>query len=283
MQKQKEQDNLFQICYREGEGKIMKKIMAVVLMGALLLTGCGSSGEDAKKGHEGETLTVLTNSGYPPYEIRNTNGELEGFDIELTETIAKKLGYKDVKWEDIDFDALIGAVNTGKGDMVAAGLSPNEERKKGAELSDSYYNASEDTTNYVLTLKDGDIKETKDIKGKKVGVQLSTIRESTVNEIKDEYELKVDSRQNYAQMVQETKNKRIDFIVVEKAVADEYVEKNDDLATFRLDVGTDSEGNVFAFKKGNTALCEEVNGVIKEMKENGELDKLISKYFDKEK
>lgn len=38
-----------------------------------------------------------------------------------------------------------------------------------------------------------------------------------------------------------------------------------------------------AFKKGNTALCEEVNGVIKEMKENGELDKLISKYFDKEK
>ena len=82
----------------------MKKIMAVVLMGALLLTGCGSSGEDAKKGHEGETLTVLTNSGYPPYEIRNTNGELEGFDIELTETIAKKLGYKDVKWEDIDFD-----------------------------------------------------------------------------------------------------------------------------------------------------------------------------------
>ena len=48
--------------------------------------------------------------------------------------------------------------------MVAAGLSPNEERKKGAELSDSYYNASEDTTNYVLTLKDGDIKETKDIK-----------------------------------------------------------------------------------------------------------------------
>ena len=69
-------------------------------------------------------------------------------------------------------------VNTGKGDMVAAGLSPNEERKKGAELSDSYYNASEDTTNYVLTLKDGDIKETKDIKGKKVGVQLSTIQES---------------------------------------------------------------------------------------------------------
>ena len=59
-----------------------------------------------------------------------------------------------------------------KGDMVAAGLSPNEERKKGAELSDSYYNASENTTNYVLTLKDGDIKETKDIKGKKVGYSL---------------------------------------------------------------------------------------------------------------
>ena len=56
MQKQKEQDNLFQICYREGEGKIMKKIMAVVLMGALLLTGCGSSGEDAKKGQDRKSV-----------------------------------------------------------------------------------------------------------------------------------------------------------------------------------------------------------------------------------
>lgn len=261
----------------------MKKLMAVVLTGMVLLAGCASGdGGSSKKGHEGETLTVLTNSGYPPYEIRTTDGELQGFDIELTETIAKKLGYKDVKWEDIDFDALIGAVNTGKGDMVAAGLSPNEERKKGAELSESYYNASDDTTNYVLTSKDGDIKETKDIKGKKVGVQLSTIQESTVNEIKDEYDLTIDARQNYAQMVQEIKNKRIDFIVVEKAVADEYVAKNDDLSTFKLDVGTNSEGNVFAFKKGNTALCEEVNGVIKEMKENGELDKLIAKYFGEE-
>lgn len=262
----------------------MKKLMAVVLTGMVLLTGCASGDKgSSKNGHEGETLTVLTNSGYEPYEVRTPDGELEGFDIELTETIAKKLGYKDVKWEDIDFDALIGAVNTGKGDMVAAGLSPNEERRKGAELSESYYNASDDTTNYVLTLKDGDIKETEDIKGKKVGVQIGTIQESTVNEIKDEYELKIDARQNYAQMVQEIKNKRIDFIVVEKAVADQFVEKNDDLTTFKLGVGTDSEGNVFAFKKGNTALCEEVNGVIKEMQESGELDKLIAKYFGEEK
>lgn len=259
----------------------MKKLFTVVLAGALLLSGCASgSGDDAaKQGHEGETLTVLTNSGYPPYEMRTTEGELYGFDVELTETIAKKMGYKDVKWEDIDFDALIGSVNSGKGDMVAAGLSPNEERKKGAELSDSYYNSESDTTNYVLTLKDGDIKETEDIKGKIAGVQISTIQESTVNEIKDEYGLKVDTRQNYAQMVQEVKNKRIDFVVVEKAVAENLTKTNDDLINFKLGVGTNSEGNVFAFKKGNTALCEEVNAVIKEMKENGELDKLIDKYF----
>ena len=122
------------------------------------------------------------------------------------------------------FDALIGAVNTGKGDMVAAGLSPNEERKRVQNyqiltiMQARYYEL-------CINFKRWRYQRNKRYQRKKVGVQLSTIQESTVNEIKDEYELKVDSRQNYAQMVQEIKNKRIDFIVVEKAVADEYVEK----------------------------------------------------------
>lgn len=258
----------------------MKKLGLVLATSLLVLTGCGNGSGTATPGNEekNKTLTVLTSSGYPPYETRTTEGELVGFDVELTEMIAENLGYT-VKWEDMDFNALIGAVNAGKGDMVAAGLSPTKERKQGADLSDSYYTSNEETANFVLTLKDGDIKETKDIKGKKAGIQIGTIQEAAVNAIQEEYELKTDPRNSYGDMVQEIKNKRIDFIVVEKAVAQKHVETNPELSYFQLEAEGNSTGNVFAFKKGNTELCEEVNGEIKKLQESGELDKLIEKWF----
>lgn len=254
----------------------MKKLLTLAAASLMVLAGCGTNGNDSEASKQ---LTVLTNSGYAPYEVRNTDGELEGFDIELTEMIAKELGYSEVIWEDIDFDALIGSVNTGKGDMVAAGLSPTPERAEGAELSDSYYTSEEDTANFVLTLKDGDIKQTADIKDKTVGIQIGTIQEAAVNAIKDEYNLKTDARKSYGDMVQEIKNGRLDFVVVEKAIAEEYLKTNPELAYFQLEAEGNSTGNCFAFAKGNTELRDQVNETIKKLKDNGELDKLIDKWF----
>ena len=254
----------------------MKKLFTLAALSLLVLTGCGS---EYKTDFKDKPITVLTNSGYPPYEIRNTHGVLEGLDIELTELIAKELGASEVIWEDIDFDALIGAVNSGKGDMVAAGLSPTKERAEGAELSDVYYSSEEETANFVLTLKDGDIKKTEDIKGKKVGIQIGTIQESAVNEIKDDYELKTDARKSIGDMVQEIKNKRVDFVVVEKAIVDKYVETNPELSYFQLEAEGNSTGNCFAFQKGNTDLRDDVNKAIKKLQDNGEIDKLVEKWF----
>ncbi len=130
----------------------MKKLLVLAAASLMVLAGCSNGGNSGDANAEKKTLTVLTNSGYAPYEVRNTDGELEGFDIELTEMIAKELGYSEVVWEDIDFDALIGSVNSGKGDMVAAGLSPTPERAEGAELSDSYYTSDEETAIIVKTV-----------------------------------------------------------------------------------------------------------------------------------
>ena len=257
----------------------MKKLLVLAAASLMVLAGCGNGGNGGESGGEAKKLTVLTNSGYAPYEVRNTDGELEGFDIELTEMIAKELGYSEVVWEDIDFDALIGSVNSGKGDMVAAGLSPTPKRAEGAELSDSYYSSDEETANFVLTLKDGDIKETADIKDKTVGIQIGTIQESAVNAIQEEYNLTTDARKSYGDMVQEIKNGRLDFVVVEKAIAEEYMKTNPELTYFQLEAEGNSTGNCFAFKKGNTELRDQVNEAIKKLQDNGELDKLIDKCF----
>lgn len=260
----------------------MKKLISGLAV-CLLLAGCTSAPKETGEPtptpstEKKTTLRVGTSSGYDPYELVDAKGKLIGFDIELMDAIAAKLNYE-IEWTDMDFNALVSSVDTGLVDVAAAGLSPDAERAKVVDFSMSYYTADENTTNYILTLADGGIKSVDDIQGKKVGVQIGTIQESTVNEIKDEYELTVDPRTKYADLVQEIKIGGIDFMVCEKAVSDGFIGVNSELTAFPLGVGTESSGNALAFKKGSP-LKAEFDAVIQEMSDSGELAKLIEKWF----
>lgn len=259
----------------------MKKLISGLAV-CLLLTGCTSAPKETDQpttpsNEEKKTLRVGTSSGYDPYELVDAKGKLIGFDIELMDAIAAKLNY-DIEWTDMDFNALVSSVDTGLVDVAAAGLSPDAERAKVVDFSMSYYTADENTTNYILTLADGEVKTVEDIKGKTVGVQIGTIQESTVNEIKAEYELEVDPRTKYADLVQEIKIGGVDLMVCEKAVADGFIEVNPQLVAFPLGIGTESSGNALAFKK-DSPLKAEFDAVIQEMSDSGELGKLIEKWF----
>ena len=70
----------------------MKKLLSMCFVAAMLLAGCG--GEESK---EKEKLTVLTNSGYPPYEVVDNKGNLSGFDIDIINAIAEETGYESVE------------------------------------------------------------------------------------------------------------------------------------------------------------------------------------------
>lgn len=264
----------------------MKKLLTIALTGliTLSLAGCGNGGdgnqaEPSTSPENTKKIIALTNSGYPKYEERTPEGELIGFDIDLMHAIGKELGYE-IEWKDIDFDSLIGALKAGQGDLVIAGMTPDPKRAEEVDFSEIYYQSKEETANFVMCKKDSGIKETADIKGKIAGVQIGTIQESAVNEIKDEFELKIENRKSYGDLVQEVNNGRIDFVVFEKAIADKYLENNEDLMVFQLvSDAEDSTGNAIAYKKGNDALREEIDVVIKKMQENGEMQVLIDKWF----
>ncbi|MCI9292501.1 MAG: amino acid ABC transporter substrate-binding protein [Erysipelotrichaceae bacterium] len=255
----------------------MKKLCAIALTSLFILAGCGGDKQDDKK-----VFVGLTSSGFAPYELRLENGTLTGFDIEVTELVAKEMGYEEVRWEDLDFDALIGAVNTGKGDMVAAALAVTPEREESVEFSIPYYTAEEETAYYVVTLKDGGIDAMEDLKGKKVGMQIGTIQETAINNIKDEYDLTSDPRKSVGDMIQEILAKRLDFVLVDRTVADEYLKSYPELKYFQLDTDGIKSGTCFAMKKGNTELKSEVDAAIKKLQENGEIDKLVKKWLSEE-
>lgn len=251
----------------------MKKLLMLCLslVMAVSLVGCGDSNKEDK------TLTVLTSSGYAPYEELDGDGNLFGFDIDLMEACADILGYE-VEWKDMDFDGIIESIKLGKGDVAIAGISPSADRAKVVDFSDAYYAESDDSMNYVITRKDSGITKTADIKGKKVGVQKGTVQESCANEIVDEYGLKIDARAYNTDLLQDVLNGNLDFMILEKAVAEERVGESSDLTCFRLEAGTDPTGNAMVFAKGSD-LTAEFNKAIKTLKDNGELDKLVKKYF----
>lgn len=256
--------------------KLITSLLAMLMM--VSVAGCGSK-EEANKPAEDKKkeLVVQTNSGYEPYEmVDGKTGDLYGFDIDLMNEAAKVAGYT-VKWQDVDFDGIVSSVKLGKCDAGIAGITYTPERAEEVDFSDVYY-AGEDAQNYVLTLKDNDMNTTDDIKGKKIGTQMGTIQEAILLSLKDEYNLTIDQRKAYSDLVIELKKGVIDAVVVEKKVAEKLADKKGDLKYYKLEAGGELSGNAIIFKKGSP-LKDEFNKAIKTLKDNGKLDELVAKYF----
>lgn len=218
-------------------------------------------------------LTMATSADYPPYEFHDTSGgedKIVGFDIDIANFLAKDLGFE-LKINDVDFNGLLPALQSKRADFVMAGMTPTPERKKNAEFSNIYYNAK----NTIVALKDKKLTKEADLKGKKVGVQLGTIQEKEAKEMKG---IEVVPLNRIGDIIQELKSKRIDAAIIEDAVAKGYIEQNKDLQ-FTVIPPKGPNGSAVAFPKGSK-LPAAFNESLRKLKESGELDKLIKKWFE---
>ena len=116
-----------------------------------------------------------------------------------------------------------------------------------------------------------------DLKGKTVGAQLGSIQETKAKELSKTIDLTVESRNRVPELIQEIKAGRMDAAIIEDTVAKGYLEENPEVEGFTIE---DADGGyAIAFPKGSE-LTEEFNKELKAMSDNGELDKIIKKYFD---
>lgn len=218
-----------------------------------------------------QTIKIGTNANYPPFEYVDENSKIIGFDIELIDAISKKVGF-DYEIVNMGFDGLIPALKSGKIDVIAAGMSATETRKKAVDFSDSYYV----TENLFIKQKDDlKINSKDDLKGKTVGVQLGTVQEQAARELKG---IKVFSIEDVFAAIMALKSGKIDAVLVDSSVGYGYLRKNDDIVEFYKEADG-SEGFSFAFDKGKkTELVNKFNSALKELKEDGTYDKLLDKY-----
>jgi polar amino acid transport system substrate-binding protein len=158
---------------------ILSLTLPLLLVTAVVLTGCSPGGAQVQTGKstievvksKGE-LVVGTAPGYFPFEMVDKQGNIVGFDIEVAQAIAKQLGVK-LRVERFSFDGLIPALQTGKVDMVIAGMTIRGDRALSVSFSDPYY-----VTGQVLMVSNRNpgVKSWKDldVKGKVIGVSLGT-------------------------------------------------------------------------------------------------------------
>ena len=271
--------------------KNLLKMMALGMAAAAVfgLAGCGggsSSSQSAgsqtqkesplmKKIKSSGKLVVGTASGYPPYEFVDTSsGEKKviGIDMELAQKVADKLGVK-LEVQDMNFQALLSSLTGGKVD----GINPTDERKKSMDFSADYLPTEQKV---IIRKADADkYKTVEDLYGKTIGVQKSTTQEALAKEkIKD---AKIVGLAHVPEVVLELKQGKVDGLVVEGIVGEQYVIFNDDLMFSDVKFPGAVKNSAAAIQKGNEDVVAVINEVIKENTDNGNFKKWTEEYSKK--
>ncbi|HCZ7919063.1 TPA: ABC transporter permease subunit [Staphylococcus aureus] len=219
-------------------------------------------------------LRVGLSADYAPMEFEHTvNGKTEyaGVDIDLAKKIAKDNNLK-LKIVNMSFDSLLGALKTGKIDIIISGMTSTPERKKQVDFSDSYMM----TKNIMLVKKDkvNEYKDIKDFNNKKVGAQKGTEQEKIAQtEIEN---ASITSLCRLPDVILALKSGKVEGAVVEKPVAEAYLKQNPKLGISNVKFNEEEKDTVIAVPKDSPKLLSQINKTIKEVKDKGLIDKYMT-------
>ncbi|MGI8954140.1 MAG: basic amino acid ABC transporter substrate-binding protein [Nocardioidaceae bacterium] len=254
------------------------KIITAAASLTLALTACKAntdttSLEGGEKLVEKGKLTVCTHLPYEPFQYKEA-GEIVGFDVDLADLIAEKLDVEqsivNTPFETIETGQ---AMNTGKCDIAAAGMTITDERAEVMDFSDPYFDATQ-----ALLVKSGATYDSlESLSGKTLAVQTGTTGEEYAKDnAPEDVELKV--FEDLALLVAAVKTGDVDAGINDNSVLYDYVEQNPD-----TEVSTEFDtGEQYGFavaKDENDALLKTVNEAFSAAKEDGTYDKMFKEYF----
>lgn len=222
-----------------------------------------------------DTLVMATNAEFPPYEYYE-GGEIVGIDAEIAQAIAEALGMELVI-EDMAFDSIITAVQTGKADIGLAGMTVTEERLENINFSDSYATGKQ----VIIVAEGSDIASPDDLEGKTIGVQTSTTGDLYITwDYVDEGLAQIERYNKGMDAVMALVQGKIDAVVIDNEPAKVFVEQNEGLKILETEYVI--EEYAAAIAKENTELLEKVNAALAELKASGKLQEIVDKYITAE-
>ena len=254
----------------------MKKVLALLLALALVftLTACGEKKEEAT----GATKFIMgIDPEYPPFSYLGDNGEYTGFDVEVCRAACEKLGYE-LEIFGVNWDEKLVQLDAGECDCVWAGMTLLDSMKEaGYVLSNPYY----DNTQVFLAKEGSGITTSADLAGKTVAVQLGTSGEAALEG--DLADLKATfgdliTCDSFLKCFAELDGNAVDAVFVDAPVAKSYVEGKSGYVT--IDEGFAAEQYGIAFRNGDQALCDAIEGAVQELVADGTYAKIAENYPD---
>ena len=251
----------------------LRKLIALALCLTMVLAFAACSKSESSSASfttvNSGKLTIATSPDFPPYENLDDNGNIVGIEIDIMQLIAQKLGLE-LQVDAMDFDAALLAVQQGKSDMAVSGITVTEERKLVMNFTDSYTTAVQ-----VIVVPEGSDVTLDNLGDQMIGTQRGTTGYLyTVDDYGEDHVIGYDT---YTTVVQALLNDQIDCIVMDDAVAREYVAANPGLVI--LDTSYADEDYAFAVDKQNEALTQAVNNALKELIADGTVQKIIDQWL----
>lgn len=224
---------------------------------------------------ESGELRVGLSADYAPMEFeKNANGKTEyaGVDIELAKKIAKDNHLK-LKIINMQFDSLLGALKTGKIDIIISGMTTTPEREKEISFTKPYM-----MTNNIMLVKKNEknhLKSISDFKDKKIAVQKGTDQEKIA---KTEIEnADITSLNKLPEAILSVKSGKAIGAILEKPVGEAYIKQNPELAFSDVKFNEEKKPTCIAVPKNSPILLKKLNQTINEVNDKNLIDKYMTK------
>ena len=240
--------------------------LAAAVLAVLAVTGLA----------EAKTLTVGANVGNVPWEFQDESGDTVGFEVDLVKEVAKRMGYDDVQIENIPFNGLFSAVQSGRIDAAISSITITKKRLESVSFAQPYYDSDQSLS---ATTASG-IKGLKDLSGKTVGVDTGSTGDIYASEHQKEYGVSEIRRfEGLAPAMLDLGNGGIDAYISDIPAVAYYIKDKPQFAVVeRIKTG---EQYSIMFNK-DSPLAKEASEAITALKKEGFVAKLHKKWFGSE-
>ncbi len=258
--------------------KNFKKFACIALIAilTLALAACGQNDETADSMDDevitSGTIVVGICNDYPPFESLNTDGDLEGFDVDMANWLAEHLTTEsgetyNIEFSQMDFSTIISALQTKQVDVGIAAFSYDPDRE--CLFTDPYYDSAA-----VIVVKEGsEISGVDDLANKKVGAGAGTSAYAAIEDIEG---IDLVNSDDYLQQFEMLRVGQIDAVVCDETVAEGFVDNNSEFVI--LDEHVVDDELCVTVAKGNTNLQAALNDAIAEFIDSGAADELKEKW-----
>lgn len=248
-------------------------LIAGLVLGSSLL-GQAVAGEQLQKIKDAGVINIGLEGTYPPFSFVDENGKLTGFEVQLSEALAKELGVK-VKLQSTPWAGILAALESKRLDVVVNQVTISDERKKKYDFSKPYTVSG---IQAVVAKKNADsIKQASDLAGKKVGMGLGTnyeqwLKDNVPTAVVKTYD---DDPTKY----QDLRVGRIDAILVDRLAAFDLINKTKESLALAGETFSRQEAGI-AVRKGEPELLKALDDALDKLRADGTLAKLSKQWFN---